>query len=114
MTEFSVIRTARARHRCTTRSSDCVGTIQPGDRYVYASFPPGGEMGLVGWGHMASCAPCEIAYGRKHATALGGVSEADRCNSQHDSFQCGLNANHVELGEQHSVGDGGVTRGATW
>jgi hypothetical protein len=114
MAEFSVIRTARRQHRCETRSHACVGAIQPGDRYVYASLPPGGEMGYLGWSHMASCAPCEIAYGRKHADALGGVSEASRCTSQHDGWQCELNTAHVDQGEKHRVGDGGQTTGATW
>jgi len=74
MAEFSVIRTARRKHHCDTRAHGCSVVIQPGERYVYASLTPGGEWGTDKWWHAATCASCEIAYGRKHAAELGGAA----------------------------------------
>jgi hypothetical protein len=114
MAEFSVVRTARRTHRCETNSYACTRTIQPGEKYVYSSLAPGSDVGNTNWWHAACCAACEIAYGRKHASELGGVSEADRCGSQYVGWRCGLNRDHVARGEKHRVGDGGRSNGATW
>jgi hypothetical protein len=112
--EFSVVRTARRPHHCETASYACTGTIKPGERYVYSSLAPNSDVGNTNWWHAACCAACEIAYGRKHASELGGVSDADRCKSQYDGWQCGLARDHVERDEKHRVGDGGRSNGATW
>lgn len=70
MSGFAVIRTARKPHHCDTRSYACVGTIQPGQRYVYAALPPYGEFGGPTWRHEATCSACAIAYDRPEAAEV--------------------------------------------
>lgn len=68
MSGLTVIRTARKSRHCDTRSHACVDTIEPGQRYVYASLPPGGEFGWTKWAHAATCSACTIAYGYPEAS----------------------------------------------
>lgn len=69
------VRTARKRHRCTTRSYGCASTVQPGERYAQWAMPPGGELGALGWWHGVVCAPCSV--GRPYAEQVLGKTEKE-------------------------------------
>lgn len=49
MATFTAERTARKPHQCAR----CGGAIRPGERYASISWPPGGEMGYLGWSRLA-------------------------------------------------------------
>lgn len=54
--DLRAYRTARKPHRCDMHG--CRRTVQPGERYLRCSLPPGGDLGNVGWWSLNVCGPC--------------------------------------------------------
>lgn len=58
--------TARKPHFC----SRCANRIHPGEPYLRHTASPGGELGFIGWAHLAECASCAELCGRPIRTAV--------------------------------------------
>lgn len=66
----TIWRTARKRHRCDSRTYDCPGWIEPGDRYRHTTGFPG-EDGLDGYERPVAwkeCGTCSKLYGREEVS----------------------------------------------
>lgn len=51
-------RTSTRMRRCDSEAWECCRVIQPGERYLRISFPPGGEFGYYIWWHQDICSSC--------------------------------------------------------
>lgn len=66
MTAIVKVCTARKLRRCSDNQypNYCSGWINPGERYEAHAYPPGGEMGYIGWARYATCGTCAARCGR--------------------------------------------------